>query len=62
MLVLHGHQDDCFDVTLPDGRKAEVMIVENRCGKVKLGFTFPREVVIDRRIVTERKEIERGAA
>lgn len=58
MLVLTRHIDQRVILTLPDGRRGAVVVVEAHGGKARLGFEFPADVQIHRENVQAR--VDRG--
>ena len=62
MLVFERQPQEYVVITLPDGRLVKVYAtrVEERRG-IKLSFDAPRDVVIDRSEIYERKAAERAA-
>ena len=60
MLVLsRKHNERCI-FTLPDGRRGEMVIVEIRGDKVRLGFQLPEDVAVNRSEVQSIIDAERG--
>lgn len=55
MLVLSRKSNESIQITTPQGQKIEVLVVELRGDKARLGITAPRDVVIDRTEVAEAK-------
>ncbi len=55
MLVLTVHTGDNVYLTLPDGTESLVSVLSHDRSNIRLGFDFPRSVVIDREVVHERK-------
>lgn len=63
MLVLSRHMNEIVDVTMPDGTRVEIVVVDIRGGdKVRLAFSAPPEVVIHRREITEAIAREKEVA
>lgn len=61
MLILDLRVGEIVDITNESGQRVEVKRLHNaRNGDMRLGFSAPRSIVIDRRNVTERKERERA--
>ncbi len=58
MLVLSRKRDESIMI----GDEIEVIVVDIRGDKVRLGITAPRSVTVDRREVYEAKKRDRGAA
>ena len=56
-LVLSREPKEAVIITL-DGRECRVTVLEVRGSKVRLGFSAPREVRIDREEVAERRKDE----
>ena len=59
MLVLSRQRDELIVIDLGDGRYGTVEVVDIRGDKVRLGFTFPRECVINRLEIHEAILAER---
>lgn len=53
MLVLNFHEGDKAYCLLPDGTEIEICVSTLRGGKVRLGFTAPRNISIARGKVVE---------
>ena len=48
MLVLSRKRDEQVTCVLPDGRELSVTVVDIRGDKVRLGFTAPADVAVNR--------------
>lgn len=48
MLVLSRHRDEDIVITMPDGRRIRVAVVEIRGDKVRLGFHADTDIQIHR--------------
>jgi len=58
MLVLSRQRDEAVRITCPDGTVVEVVVVDIRGDKVRLGFTAPRDYIVDREEVARAREAE----
>lgn len=59
MLVLTREVNEVVMLTFPDGTLAEIMVVHISPEKVRLGFTAPASVVVDRLEIWELKQAEK---
>ena len=57
MLVLKRSVNEEIIITV-NGHMVTVVVAEARNGAVKLGFTAPPSVIVDRREVWERKQMQ----
>lgn len=54
MLVLDQDKGDPVIITLPDGRRCKVVVIRFKGeNKVKIGYEFPEDVLIHRRVVQD---------
>jgi sRNA-binding carbon storage regulator CsrA len=54
MLVLDQEKDAPVILTLPDGRRCKVVVIRvKNTHKVKIGYDFPEDVKIHRRVVQD---------
>ena len=59
MLVVSRAKGESVMVVMPDGSLVEVTVVRLSDDTVRLGFTAPENIAIDRLEVWERKQAER---
>lgn len=59
MLVLSRIKDEKVVIQTPEGN-IEVMVLSVECGRVRLGFTGPKSVIIDREEVYNAKLLQSG--
>ncbi len=57
-LVLSRHKEESCIITCPDGTRIEVLCVEIRGDKVRLGFKAPREYSVHRSEVQKLVDAE----
>lgn len=63
MLVLSRRRNESIIATLPDGRCITITVVDIRdCGKVRVGITADRDIVVHRAEVQARIEAEKQHA
>ena len=62
MLVVSRAKGESVMVVMPDGSLVEVTVVRLSDDTVRLGFTAPENIAIDRLEIWERKQAEREAA
>lgn len=55
MLVLSRYKDESIII----GGNIEIMVVEVRGDKVRLGITAPEDIIVDRKEIHERREAEK---
>lgn len=60
MLVLSRKQDEFLVITAPDGMEIRIVVVRIGQDKVRLGISAPREVIIDRQQIHERKQRDKA--
>jgi carbon storage regulator len=60
MLVLSRHRGENVILTLPDGRRMTVGVVDIRGDKVRIGFHCPPDVAVHREEVQRRVDLENG--
>ena len=48
MLVLSRHRDESIVITLEDGRRIDIQVVDILLGKVRLGVTADRSIIVHR--------------
>jgi len=53
MLILSRRKNEIIDLTLPDGRKIEIIVAEIRGDRCRIGIVAPREIPVHRREVQE---------
>jgi carbon storage regulator len=53
MLVLSRHSDESIVITIPGGEEIEIIVVDIRGDKVRLGVQAPKEVPVHRKEVHE---------
>lgn len=56
MLVLSRKKNEAMVIYLPDGRIIQIWVVEIRGDKVRLGTDAPKDIIVDRKEVYEKKE------
>lgn len=58
MLILTFRNGEDAVITLPDGEEIVVRLIEVDRNRARIGFDAARDIVIDRRMVYERKRVE----
>lgn len=60
MLILSQGRQDTVVCRLPDGTVIRVTVLGTTGNRVRVGYSAPLSIIIDREEVYERKRIERG--
>ena len=61
MLVLSRQRDERIVILLPDGRMIEIIVVDIRGEKVRLGIDAPKDITVHRKEVYEAIKREKMA-
>lgn len=60
MLILTQGREDTVVIVLRDGSEVRVTVLGVTGSKVRVGYDAPRDIVIDREVIHERKKAERA--
>ncbi len=60
MLIVSRKKNQVVIITMPDGTRCRVQVVEIRGEKARLGFDFPKHVSVNREEVQEVIDREHG--